>query len=97
MKGNIYVGYDASRGFKIGKSINPYKREKQIRHMNPSFKLLAFGETPNQEVAEKYLHDKYANKRIIGEWFNLSPEDVSEIIGRKLSPEEIEKITGREL
>lgn len=98
MNGHIYIGYDSSsRGFKIGKSINPYAREKQIRYMNPSFKLLAFGVTPNQEYAEKFYHNKYRDKQIVGEWFDLSPEDVSEIIGRKLTAEEIEKITGREL
>ncbi len=97
-KGYVYIGYDASRkGFKIGKSTNPEKREEEIRRMNPSFELLAFGFTDNYSDVEKKLHEKYSKKRIIGEWFSLSPNEISELLIGKLSPEEIEEITGIEL
>ncbi len=92
-KGYVYIGFDASRrGFKIGKSIDVRRREREIRNMNPSFFVLAAVGVENQSEFERLLHDLYSEKRIVGEWFDLSLEDVSEIIGGSRSAEEIERI-----
>ena len=37
----VYIGIDASaNGFKVGKSSNIVKREKEIRNMNPNFTIV---------------------------------------------------------
>lgn len=94
-KGYIYVGYDKSgKGFKIGKTSDPARREKEIKHMNPSFLILARAEVEDVNGYEKHFHEMFASKRIVGEWFDLSAQEVSELVG-KVTPEEITKLTGR--
>lgn len=86
MKGYVYIGYDSSNNyFKIGKSKDVARREREIRNMNPTFRILCNALTENQDVTEKALHKKYANKRIVGEWFDLSSKDVHEITGLSVS------------
>ena len=34
---------------------------------------------PNMRTTEKYLHNKFANKRVRGEWFSLDNDDLREI------------------
>lgn len=74
-----YLMKDSSNTFtKIGISNNPKLREKTLQAEKPTISLLY---TFNKNI-EKELHSKYKDKRIRGEWFNLSSEDIDIIINK---------------
>lgn len=62
---------------KIGQSNNPEARVKSLKTANPSCVLL--GKT--KKISEKDLHIIFRDKRVAGEWFNLSDEDLTKISG----------------
>ncbi len=80
--GWVYVGTDASGLYKIGRTEkNPAKREAQIRNMNPTFRLVGYVKADRLGVSlEEQLHAKFATRRVVGEWFRLTPEEAAEII-----------------
>lgn len=65
---------------KIGVSHDPHKRRKQLSSKSRASapRLLWYGEIPNKKI-EAAWHEKYADRRAIGEWFNLSLSDISNI------------------
>lgn len=67
---DIYTKYT-----KIGKSININKRIKYFKTINPSIQLV----TIIDNDIELKLHYEYEHKRIIGEWFNLTENDIINI------------------
>lgn len=72
-----YLMADRSTGmYKIGRSIEPYFREKTLQSQNPVIELIC----TCQVDIEKHLHEYYADQRVRGEWFNLSDEQVNEVI-----------------
>jgi prophage antirepressor-like protein len=72
-----YLLVDESTGYiKIGLSVNPPKREETLFAKKPTTKLIFVSE----KNCEKELHKKYSTKRIRGEWFNLSPKEISDIV-----------------
>jgi hypothetical protein len=71
-----YIMYDEVTGYyKLGKSIRPSYRERTLQSEKPTIILIHTFKTD----CEKYLHLKYSNKRVRGEWFSLSNEDVVNI------------------
>mgnify|MGYP006436649675 FL=1 len=54
--------------YKIGKSIDPKKREKTLQSEKPTLKIIKIF----KEDHEYELHKKYKRERIRGEWFKLS-------------------------
>jgi hypothetical protein len=61
--------------YKIGRSVNPKYREKTLQAEDPDVSLI-------WKVAkniEKKLHRTYSEKRIRGEWFSLTHNDVKAI------------------
>jgi len=60
---------------KIGRATNVGKRLKQIKKINPSTELIL---VLNKNVELK-LHHEYEHKREIGEWFNLTENDIINI------------------
>jgi len=54
--------------YKIGRSIDPIKREKTLQSEKPSIKLI---KTFDKNI-ENELHIKYNDFRVRGEWFNLN-------------------------
>lgn len=62
--------------FKIGKSINPEKRYKQIKTSNAKVRLMCYG----NGVTEKYMHDRFYRSRVNGEWFKLNDEQLRNAI-----------------
>ena len=54
--------------YKIGKSINPLKREKTLQSEKPNLKLIKIFENN----IEKELHGLYKDCRLRGEWFKLN-------------------------
>jgi hypothetical protein len=77
--GFVYLGIDATQKcIKIGRALDTKKREKEIRHMNPTFRIF-YHYQPTRVTAceaEKYLHNLFAEKRVVGEWFDLSIDDL---------------------
>lgn len=78
-KTRVYLMIDHNTGYyKIGRSNNPLKRESTLQSEKPTIELIGHWEMVYKE--EKALHDYYSNKRIRGEWFALTPNDVEEIL-----------------
>jgi len=66
--------------YKIGKTKNPESRAKTFGVQLPySVEYECVINTPSMSVLETALHERYAHKRINGEWFALDPEDVEYI------------------
>ncbi|MDE6649287.1 MAG: GIY-YIG nuclease family protein [Muribaculaceae bacterium] len=77
-KGNeqTYLMKDANTGHtKIGKSINPKKRESGFKCSNLAISLCYVCDCN----VEAELHRAYADKHVDREWFNLSDEDIMDI------------------
>lgn len=71
-----YLVFDGKK-YKIGRSRSPEERLKSLRTANPTCVLV--GQT--QKIGEKDLHIIFREKRIAGEWFDLSEEDLAKITG----------------
>lgn len=80
----VYLMKDLSNGFyKIGISNNPEYRERTLQSEKPSIEMITSKKFPVRKIAESFeksLHAAYANKRIRGEWFDLTSEDADNII-----------------
>jgi hypothetical protein len=83
-KCHLYLMIDTTNGYyKIGISNKPYYREKTLQSEKPTIELIATKAFPSRKIAEsieKALHNTFSDKNIRGEWFNLSEEDVDDII-----------------
>lgn len=73
---NTYLMINKDGHVKIGKSKNPKNRESTLQSEQPSIKLFA---TLNCNI-ENILHRKYKEYRMRGEWFNLSTNQLLDII-----------------
>jgi len=80
----VYLMKDESNGFhKIGISNDPRYRERTLQSEKPTIELLCKKEYPSRKIAESFekaLHSTFSDKRLRGEWFELSPEEVIEIM-----------------
>ncbi len=68
--------------YKIGISNEPEYRERTLQSEKPSIELITSKKFPNRILAgsfEKALHETYDSKRLRGEWFELSEQDVEHI------------------
>jgi len=63
------------RHFKIGSSLNPHKRLKQIQTGNPFCKLLGY----TKRFTEAQLHKRYKKYRVSGEWFDLPNKEAADL------------------
>ena len=61
---------------KIGRSINPPKRERTLQAEKKEISLLMVCD----KDVEKQLHKQFETKHIRGEWYNLSENDINDII-----------------
>ena len=76
----VYLKEDLRNGlFKIGQSQTPEKREKTLQSEVPETSLRFY--TPAHDSAETELHQMLADKRVRGEWFELTPQDILSVIG----------------
>lgn len=74
----VYVMFDMNTGYyKIGRSSNPEYRERTLQSEKPTIKLMFYNDARMKD--EKVLHDKFKDKRIRGEWFDLSGSDIEQI------------------
>jgi hypothetical protein len=80
----VYLMIDTANGFhKIGISNHPEFRERTLQSEKPSIEKVCAKKYPSRLIAqsiESALHKTFASKRIRGEWFNLSKNDVAQII-----------------
>ncbi len=67
---------DNTNMVKIGKSINPKLRESTLQSEKPTIRLLYVCE----DLVEDKLHEEYASKRVRGEWFALTSDEVNKIV-----------------
>ncbi len=76
--GYVYlVRHGSRREYKIGKTINPIRREGEIgielpMKVEPEHLI----KTDDPSGVERYWHTRFASKRMNGEWFSLSTQDV---------------------
>jgi len=89
--GYVYLLHIGNNIYKIGQTIRPYGRMKDLcnhwdfENMFPEFKdkidysfdLVHLIECKDYETREKEMHAKFRPKRIRGEYFRLTEEDVS--------------------
>lgn len=66
---------------KIGKAMNPQERLKGFQTGNPYIELVKTIEGNY----ESYLHQKYKDKRVTGEWFKLTEDDIKYLCTTDLS------------
>lgn len=64
--------------YKIGIANDVQSRLAQLSTGNPhELKVLAFYGYENAELVERVIHQKFANKRVRGEWFELDLSDIA--------------------
>lgn len=79
-KGFVYLLQSPSRAYKIGRTRNPEDRIRTFSIKLPfEVEYISVVETLDMYQLEKDLHLKFEAKRINGEWFNLSAEDIEYI------------------
>lgn len=68
--------------FKIGISTRPLeKRLKSLKTGNGSeITPIKIFETIHYKKVEKWMHNKYHSKRLVGEWFALNDDDITNFI-----------------
>lgn len=77
-KTNVYLMVDEHTNFtKIGIAKNPKAREDTLQGKMPLLKMV--WHTVGTRDDEATLHDIFKDKRVRGEWFNLSDDDITYI------------------
>lgn len=78
-KGFVYL-LKGRGSYKIGCSKDPLKRSEQLAIQLPfPVELVHHFFADDHKAVEAMLHEAYKHKRLNGEWFNLSDEDVAHI------------------
>jgi hypothetical protein len=78
--GFVYLASDGTM-HKIGRSGDPKGRVLALgRQAGREIRLVHLFDCDDCTVAEVELHRRYAAFRVHGEWFNLSPEHVAEVM-----------------
>jgi len=76
----VYLMIDLKNNYhKIGISNKPGYREKTLQSEKPTIEMLCSKRFPNRKIAssfEQALHQCYSDKRVRGEWFDLSEKDL---------------------
>lgn len=74
--GEVYL-FKSGRYYKIGKTYNTVRRGSEIRIQLPEkLDLIHSIKTDDPSGVEAYWHRRFEVKRMQGEWFNLSADDV---------------------
>jgi hypothetical protein len=70
--------------YKIGKSVSAEKRAYEIQLQLPEeLKLIHKIKTDDPSGIETYWHRRFADKRLRGEWFDLTRQDIAAFRRRK--------------
>ncbi len=76
---SVYLMRKNNGDCKIGISLNPKDRLKQVKTVEPSIELLCFFNADDPLKAEESLHNNYMGKHVGGEWFDLTGKDIQYI------------------
>lgn len=80
--GHVYLIKSSEGVYKIGKAVSVKDRMKSFGITLPfDIELIHTIDTSDYTKLELELHERFAAKRLRGEWFTLSPEDVEYIKG----------------
>ena len=75
-----FIFNSLTKNFKIGKTKSIERRLKQLQTGNEiKLEVTRQIEYENPEI-EKYLHEYYADRRLHGEWFDVTLEEIDYII-----------------
>lgn len=79
--GHVYL-MKAGERYKIGISNNPQKRRDQLNSGQSPFhiEIIHTVQGEGYEGLERRLHDQFDSRRVRGEWFEFSPEEVAAVI-----------------
>lgn len=78
--GYVYLIQSISQHYKIGRTRNPKDRLRTFNVKLPfEVDFIAVIRTKDMFSLEAELHQRFGDKRINGEWFDLSPDDVAYI------------------
>lgn len=89
--GYVYV-IRSQHGFKIGKTVNIKSRTSLFAVKLPfPISVEHYAKFDDYSKAERDFHDEFHAKRLEGEWFNLTPEDLAKIKSRGIAatPQEL--------
>ncbi|MBR5802399.1 MAG: GIY-YIG nuclease family protein [Alistipes sp.] len=79
----VYLMIDTTNGFhKIGISNKPKYRERTLQSEKPTIEMVCAKQYPSRIIAEAIesaLHKAFEEKRVRGEWFDLSKQEVKMI------------------
>ena len=66
----IKIGYSAKN--------NPYDRFEQLKTYAPfGAEIITFVKCSMAMEAERFLHEEFKDKRLQGEWFNITKKDIA--------------------
>ena len=76
--GNVYLmKSDLNGRIKIGRTKGkPVYRERTLQSQEPEVSLIFYRKVENMNETERFLHNLFASKRLRGEWFELSNDDI---------------------
>lgn len=80
--GFVYI-FQCNGLYKIGRSQNPHERMKKMAGAIMPFEIKLVHTIPSQDpvATEAMLHKKFAERRVIGEWFKLEEEEILYLLG----------------
>jgi predicted GIY-YIG superfamily endonuclease len=79
--GYVYLASCATENvYKIGMSKNITDREKTLSVGNHALKIFAYTKSENPRKLESLLHNIYASKNLSGEWFELSKDELDDLV-----------------
>lgn len=77
-KTQVYLMRNVRNGLtKIGIPVDPKYREKTLQAEEPEVELL--WSASGDALDERALHSRFSNRRVKGEWFNLTEDDIRRI------------------
>ncbi len=77
--GTIYI-VSNGRKYKIGKTTNVMQRLKGLQTSSAEvLEVVLECEIEGYNIIEKLIHERYAHKRVSGEWFDLEVQDLEDI------------------
>ena len=76
--GNVYLmKSDLNGRIKIGRTKGkPVYRERTLQSQEPEVSIIFYRKVENMNETERFLHNLFASKRLRGEWFELSNDDI---------------------
>lgn len=91
--GYVYVLYNPeSELVKIGKTKNPHQRFNTLSNQNGSkFRYYITEAIYIEGTVEKVMHNKFATRRMKGEWFSSNFDDVVITLKELLSSEDFKR------